>query len=165
MGTVAGRVSGELTYYRYRGARALVLLHDAELRRCLAVWRQAKAANVALPKTTDEDYVSLEALLVHIMGAARMYMVWICRQLELPDPEIRPVPNVSIIEQEAESCLSHVLERWRLPLADVPEEKFEPEVYLSNWGTPYAVEAMLEHAVMHPVRHRFQLEELIKAQS
>ena len=26
-------------------------------------------------------------------------------------------------------------------------------------------EGMLEHAVMHPVRHRFQLEELMEAQA
>jgi hypothetical protein len=51
-----------LPHYRYRGARALVLLHGAELRRCLTVWRQAKALNVALPETTDEDYASLEHL-------------------------------------------------------------------------------------------------------
>jgi hypothetical protein len=25
-------------------------------------------------------------------------------------------------------------------------------------------EGMLEHAVMHPIRHRFQLEELLEAQ-
>lgn len=159
------RRAPELQHYRYRGARALVLLHDAEMRRCLAVWQRAKALNVALPETDDEDYASPQHLLVHILRAARGYLVWVCTQLELPDPGIRPAPDAADIEREAEGYLEHVLERWRVPLEGVPEAAFEPEVYLSNWGTPYAVEAMLEHAVMHPIRHRFQLEELIAAQT
>lgn len=156
-------MSAELGHYRYRGARALVLLHDAEMRRCLAVWRQAKASNVALPETTDEDYASLEHLL-HILRAARGYLVWVCKQLELSDPGIRPAPDAVDIEGEADGYLEHVLERWRDPLEGVPESAFEPAVYLSSWGTPYAIEAMLEHAVMHPVRHRFRLEELLERQ-
>ena len=147
--------------YRYRGARALVLLHDAEMRRCVTVWREAKAQNVTLPETSDEDYVSLEHLLLHILRASRGYLVWICKQLELPDPGIRPAPDVAAVEREAEGYLEHVLERWRGPLGGVPERAFEPAVYLSNWGTPYCIEAMLEHAAMHPLRHRFQLGELL----
>jgi len=28
----------------------------------------------------------------------------------------------------------------------------------SRWGVSYSVDAMLEHAVMHPMRHAFQIE-------
>jgi uncharacterized damage-inducible protein DinB len=34
-------------------------------------------------------------------------------------------------------------------------------VHTSRWGAPMTVEAMLEHAVAHPMRHHFQLEELL----
>jgi hypothetical protein len=34
-------------------------------------------------------------------------------------------------------------------------------LHTSRWGAPMNVEAMFEHAVVHPMRHRFQLEELI----
>ncbi len=153
----------ELPPYRYRGARALVLLHEQQMRRCLAVWKEAKAANITLPETADEDYESLETLLRHVLRAAGRYMVWMCKQLELPDPDIRPAPELATIEAEADGYLEHVLERWRSPLAEVPEEKFEPATYASNWGTPYCIDAMLEHAVMHPMRHAFQLEELMEA--
>jgi hypothetical protein len=30
--------------------------------------------------------------------------------------------------------------------------------------TPYSIDAMLEHAVMHPIRHSYQLEELMAAE-
>jgi hypothetical protein len=151
----------ELGNYKFRGARALVLLHDKHMRQCLEVWKEAKAANIKLPQTDDPSYASLEHLLYHILRAARGYMVWMCKQLELPDPEIRPTPEPESIEAEADNYLEHVLERWRLPLVNVPEEKFEPQTYASNWGTHYCIDAMLEHAVMHPIRHEFQLKELI----
>jgi hypothetical protein len=34
----------------------------------------------------------------------------------------------------------------------------------TRWGEDMSCESMLEHAVMHPHRHRFQLEELMEAQ-
>ena len=154
----------DLNDYKYRGARTLVILHDSYMRDCLAVWKEAKAANVTLPETTDESYESLETLLHHILRAARGYMVWICKQLELPDPEIRVAPDVDRVEAEADTYLEHVLERWPLPLADVPEEKFGPHSFLSNWGEAFSIDSMLEHAVMHPIRHQFQLKELLEAQ-
>ena len=80
--------STDLTY-RSRAVRALVLLHEEHLRRFLVVWNQARAVSVVLPKTDDPDYVSLETLLHHVLGAARRYMTWMCEVLELPDPQIR----------------------------------------------------------------------------
>lgn len=154
----------ELSNYQYRGARALVLLHEKNMRQCLKVWKEAKAAKITLPKTSDKDYESLETLLHHHLRAARGYMVWMCKQLELVDPAIQDPPNVATIETEAESYLEHLLERWRLPLLNVPEEKFGPETYLSNWGVPHTIDSMLEHAVMHPIRHMFQLRELLEQQ-
>lgn len=155
----------ELSNYNDRGARALVLLHEKHMHQCLSVWKDAKAANIKLPETTDESYESLETLLAHLLRAARGYMVWMCKQLELPDPEINPAPDIVNVEVEADSYLAHVLERWRLPLANVPEEKFGPTMYVSNWGVPYTIDAMLEHAVMHPIRHEFQLRELLEQQN
>lgn len=154
----------DLNHYTYRGTRALVILHDTHLQQCVEVWKKAKAANIKLPKTDDESYASLEHLLHHILRAARGYMVWICKQLDLPDPNINPTPDIDTIEAEVDGYLEHVLERWRLPLAHVPEEKFEPQTYASNWGTHYCINAMLEHAVMHPIRHEFQLKELMGSQ-
>lgn len=152
----------DLNDYKYRGARALVILHDKQLRQCLNVWKQAKAANIKLPQTDDPSYQSLEHLLHHILRAARGYMVWMCKQLELPDPEIRATPEPEKIEAEADGYLEHVLERWPLPLANVPEEKFGPHSFLSNWGEAFSIDSMLEHAVMHPIRHEFQLQELLE---
>ena len=153
----------DLSNYRYRGARALVLLHERALRELLPAWRRARAAQVRLPSTQDPDYASLETLLHHALRAARGYMTWMCEKLGLPDSGIDPSPEASRVEQEAERYIEHVLERWRLPLADVEEARFGA-THKTRWGEDMSLEGMLEHAVMHPLRHRFQLEELLEAQ-
>lgn len=43
----------ELPNYQYRGARAMVLLHERYLREFVATWRKAKTAGIVLPKTED----------------------------------------------------------------------------------------------------------------
>ena len=98
-----------------------------------------------------------------MLRAARGYMTWMCEQLQLPDPGIRPVP-ASLNDQEAADYLEHVLDGWRTPLAGVGDNELDTPEYPSRWKTLYSIDAMLEHAVMHPIRHTFQLQELIKAQ-
>lgn len=147
----------ELENYRYRGARALVLLHEKHLRSFLTTWRQAKAAGVNLPETDHRAYRSLDTILGHVLAAARGYMVWMCKQLSLPDPKIDPIPEDDELEASVDAYLEHLLARWREPLAEVEPARFD-EVYPSNWGVLYCIDAMLEHAVMHPIRHQFQLE-------
>jgi uncharacterized damage-inducible protein DinB len=152
----------DLQGYRYRGARALVLLHEKELRALLPVWKRAKAAGVRLPATEDPSYASLEALLHHTLRAAGGYMTWLCEKLGLPDPMIDPAPEAPRVEGDAERYQEHLLARWRTPLANVEEARFGA-IHKTRWGEDMSCEGMLEHAVMHPVRHRFQLEELMEA--
>ncbi len=151
----------ELANYRYGGARALVILHERQLRKFLVAWRHAKTAGVALPETDDPDYASLETVLAHVLKCARGYMVWMCKMLELPDPGIRPEPEADAVAAEAESYVEHLGEKWRTPLAKLTESQAYRPAYTSPWDVDYCIDAMLEHAAMHPLRHRFQLEVLI----
>lgn len=153
-----------LPAYRYGAARTMVYLHEQYMQEFLAVWQKAKTAEITLPQTDDPNYISLDMLLRHVFSAARYYMVWMCENLELPDPEIDSAPKVDVIAAEVESYLAHLTRQWRLPLATVDEERFNQPEYPSSWKTKYCVDAMLEHAVMHPVLHRIQLEELLGEQ-
>lgn len=148
--------------YRSRAVRALVLLHDEHLRRFLTVWNQAHAASVALPTTDDPNYASLETLLHHVLGAPGRYMTWMCEVLELPNPEIRTPPATESLPREAASYMEYVLEKWRTPLQDVGDDQLLTPEYPARWQTRYCIDAMLQHAVMHPIRHAFQLEELMR---
>ena len=144
----------------------MVLLHEEHLRRFVLTWRQALAASVSLPPTADPNYSSLETLGRHVFKAAAGYLIWMCEMLALPDPGVRPAPDANAIPGDADDYLEHLLERWRVsPLREVSDAQLEPADYPSPWQTRYTIDSMLEHAVMHPIRHAFQLDELIKGRS
>jgi hypothetical protein len=147
----------ELLNYKFRGARSLVLLHEFHLPSFYNTWKQAKEEGIKLPETDNPDYESMQTLLVHVLGWAGNYMRWICKNLNLSDPEISTVPSKEEVEEKAEDYIKHLLERWRIPLADLEWEKFEL-VFEDR-----TILAMMEHAVMHPIRHEFQLKELMSA--
>jgi hypothetical protein len=153
--------SESLQNFRYNGARALVLLHEKYMISCVKTWQEAEGLNIRLPETDDKDYQSLNTLLYHIFRASRGYMTWICEKLDLHDPEIDNIPDPAVIASEADAYLLHLLEKWRLPLAGIPEKRFHTPTYPSRWGVDYCIDAMLEHAVMHPIRHEFQLRNMV----
>ena len=140
----------------------MVLLHEEHLRHFVHTWRLALATSVSLPPSDDPAYASLGALGQHVLGAAGGYMVWMCEVLTLPDPGIRSAPDAAAMVRDADDYMEHVLDRWRAPLREVSNERLETPEYPSQWQTRYCIDAMLEHAVMHPIRHAFQLDELIK---
>lgn len=148
-----------MTGYRSGGARALVELHARHLTAFVETWRGAKRDGVALPATEDPDCASLDALLRHVLSCARHYMVWLCDKLELPDPGIRPLPeDPDRAAAEVDDYLAHLLERWDGPLVELDEPTVERATFTSGWGVDYCVDGMLEHAVMHPLRHEYQIQ-------
>jgi uncharacterized damage-inducible protein DinB len=142
----------------------MVVLQEKHLRRFVETWEKAQASGTRLPTTDDQDYASYNALLRHVLRASRGYLIWICEQLELPDPKVEQAPEADAIEANYANYLEYLLGCWRGPLKDVPEESFYRPEYASRWKTKYCIDAMLEHAVMHPIRHRYQLEKLLASQ-
>jgi hypothetical protein len=146
--------------YVYGGARALVQLHERHLRAFVDAWEHAVEAGTTLPPTQDPTCETLEAMLRHVLGAARRYMLWICANLGLPDPGIDPIPED--IERGARAYLEHVLAGWDGPLCSLDQRTLDQRTFESSWGVPYCIDAMLEHAVMHPIRHTLQLERAVR---
>ena len=126
--------------YSSRAVRAMVLLHEEHLRRFVRTWRLALASPVSLPLSDDPAYTSLAALGRHVLSAAGGYMIWMCEVLALPDPGIRFGPDASTIVRDADDYMEHVLERWRAPLREVPNEKLETPEYPSRWQTRYCID-------------------------
>jgi hypothetical protein len=147
--------------FAYRGAEAMIELEHRYLMEFVEVWREAKARGLELPPTEDPDYASLEALLHHVLRASRSYLTWICESLDLHDPEVDPAPEVGAVAEKTDAYVAHLHKRWLRPLRHIPEERFG-EVYESRWGVDYCIDAMMEHAVMHPIRHTFQLRNLLR---
>ena len=54
------------------------------------------------------------------------------------------------------------LAAYRRHLAAVTTEEFEPQLHKTRWGHIMSVENLLEHAVVHPMRHRIQIERILE---
>ncbi len=147
--------------FQYGGARALVTLHERHLREFLEVWRQADDLGLELPASSDPNYSSREALLAHVLGCAAHYLVWMCEKVEMPAPEVEGHPDPDGLAAAADGVVDNVLSAWREPLKALTEQRAYAPAHSSRWGPPYCIDAMLEHAVMHPIRHTHQLRELM----
>ncbi|MCX7834999.1 MAG: DinB family protein [bacterium] len=154
----------KLSEYKYRGARALVILHERELYSLYEIWKKAKFLNIAPPITDDPDYESIDTLLLHIFRSARGYLQWIAEKLSWNEPTLPPIPKENELDEMALEFLKHLNETYQDILSELTEDDSE-KVFKSKWGIEYSIEAMLEHAVVHPMRHRFQIEEWIESKS
>ncbi|MEJ2240288.1 MAG: hypothetical protein P8X82_18515 [Gemmatimonadales bacterium] len=150
--------------YKHAGVRALVTLHARYLRAFVATWRRADSTAVELPTTADPAYASRETLLTHVLGCAARYLTWICDKLELAAPNLEGHPEPEGFAARADEYLEDVLQAWELHLREVTAEMTDRTAYESWWGVPYCIDAMLEHAVMHPMRHAYQLDALLAKQ-
>jgi uncharacterized damage-inducible protein DinB len=143
------------------GVNALISLHSLSMREFVETWKKAKEMNLRLPLTEDKDYESLESLLFHVLRSSRNYITWICDKLKINDPDIMLPPDMTEIEEKSQEYLEYLLQKWDLPLKNITSGELDL-VFNSNWGVPHSIESMLEHAVMHPIRHSFQLKNRIE---
>ena len=144
--------------YLYGGTRALVYLHARHLTSYVETWKRAVAAGIDLPPTDDDACKSLEAMLRHVLGAARGYMMWMCEVLELEDPAIDTVPPD--LADNLDSYVAHLLSRWDGPLQGLTQKEADRRTFPSRWGTPYCIDAMLVHPVLDNSHLESQLVQL-----
>ncbi len=148
--------------FQSRGVRALVKLQMEEMHLLFAVWKRAKRAGVRLPATKDPAYRSLDALIAHPLRSCRGYLTWLCEVLGRPEPAVPEAPKPEDVAARGAAYLGVLGRAWERHMAWMPNRVLDStKVHTSRWGAPMTVEAMFEHAVVHPMRHRFQLEELI----
>ncbi len=150
--------------YQSRGVRGLVELHERELRRFLEVWNRFVAAGAPMPDPHgDPSYQDREHLAGHVLLAARGYLKWIGECVGRPVTDLDGSSHPFAVTARASEFMEEVLAAWRRNLAELRDEECAGKVYTSRWGEPYNIEQMLEHAVVHPMRHAFQLERILEA--
>jgi hypothetical protein len=151
-----------MTEYKSRAVRSMVELHDAELRACLATWKRFVASGKPLPDARgDADYESPERLIGHVQASARSYMLWIGEVLERPFAGPELMRDAAVIVPRVDAFMEETLAGWAQNLASLTDDELGPKQYQSRWGHPFMIDQMLEHAVIHPMRHRIQLERIL----
>ncbi len=148
--------------FKSNAVRSLVELHEVELNRFFDVWRSFRATGTPLPVTEDPNYASADHLGGHVLRAARNYLTWIGTCVKRPVADVDPDSDTVSVAGKGRAFLDDVLAAWRRHLASLEDGELSPATFKSRWDEDYSVEQMLEHAVVHPMRHRLQLERLMR---
>lgn len=144
--------------FKSNAVRSLTELHEVEMNRFFEVWQAFRTSGVSLPATDDPNYASADHLGGHVLRAARNYLTWIGDCVQRPVSDVDLDNEQVSVAAKGRAFLEEVLRAWRRHLALLDDRELGPAAFTSRWGENYTVEQMLEHAVVHPMRHRIQLE-------
>lgn len=118
-------------------------------------------------QTKDHDCQSIQTILSHVVHSGYGYAIYIRKSkgadIDFPDKVLLPTTKAY---QEAISAMFKANEQL---FVDYPNLKLEEhdnsKKMLTNWGQRFDAEQILEHAIVHILRHRRQIERfLIKLQ-
>jgi uncharacterized damage-inducible protein DinB len=147
--------------FKSNAVRSCVELHEIELNRYCETWEAFRVSGTPLPETDDPSYQSADHLGGHVFRSARSYLIWIGECVKRPVTGLDSDADPVSIAHKGRAFVDVVLEAWRRQLAQLDDAELAPGTYKSRWGEDYNIEQMLEHAVVHPMRHRIQLERLM----
>jgi hypothetical protein len=95
--------------------------------------------------------------------AARGYLTRIGEWVGRPVSDVDASKDPYDVAGRASAFAQNVLAGYRTNLPAITIEEFAPQLHKTRWGDLMSVENLLEHAVVHPMRHRRQLERLLEA--
>ena len=135
--------------------RALLDLHQA-----ISDVTEAELTTIVDKETSDANCKSIQTILAHVVRAGFNYAVYIQR-LRGNKADFHPfLLRGSIVEYKIDTM--EFLKYTEQTLADIPENELEEfdnaKKILSQWGQIFDIDQMMEHAIVHILRHRRQIE-------
>ena len=134
----------------------------SELARLVGQIPDEEFERVVDAQTEDEDCRSAQTVMSHVVRAAYGYADYVREQLSIAST--RPQPKL-LSRREAleqlEAALRYTVEtlegRW-----EMSDKEIAGITIHTRWGAVYDLEGLLEHAIVHVLRHRRQIERFIR---
>lgn len=114
-------------------------------------------------ETSDEDCRSIQTILSHVVGAGYGYVVYIRRHLgeNIDFPQKESLTNIEAYQ----TALDNMFQANVQLFVDYPNLKIEEfddsKKILTRWGQRFDPEQLLEHAIVHILRHRRQIQRFL----
>lgn len=133
----------------------------AELRELLLQISDEEFERVRDLETQDPDCRSIQTIMRHVVSAGYSYASYIREASgeEAYRPEIPLGSRREALDRFQEMLARTVRTldgKWELPGDQITAIQIR-----SRWGTVYDLEQMLEHAIVHVLRHRRQIERFL----
>jgi len=121
---------------------------------------------IADAETENEDCRSIQTVMNHVIRAGYGYANYIRKPISMNAlPVERKQFTHREIGDEIDKMLAYTIEifdgRW-----EMTDEEMVNVIINSRWGVTYNIDQLLEHAIVHILRHRRQIEKfLLKSES
>ena len=129
-----------------------------ELKSVLQAIGENNYARVADAETENENCRSIQTIASHVVRAGYGYANYLreCFSMPVAHVENRQISRGEIFG-EIDKMLAYTIEtldgRW-----EMTEEEMMKGIIKAGWGVTYDIEQLLEHAIVHVLRHRRQIE-------
>jgi hypothetical protein len=129
---------------------------------CGVVERVPVARFAHARESADPDTVSIRAVCAHAVRAAHRYADYIRKRRGLPFVEQFEFPMEGLASpDDVRPRLAEALQYTEAALDglyNTPEKEVAALTFQVRWGPTYDPEMILEHAIVHLLRHRRQVE-------
>jgi uncharacterized damage-inducible protein DinB len=111
------------------------------------------------PETDDEDCRSIRTVMHHVVRAGYGYADTIRKAFgqEIRRPVIERAASGALVVEQLSRMMAHTEAtfdgRW-----DMSQDELDTVTMTVSWGPLFTVEQLLEHAIVHILRHRRQIE-------
>ena len=150
--------------YRKGGIGAVMDEYEraaADLKNLIGNISETDFVKIVDPETKDEDCRSVQTIVSHVTNSGYGYANYIRDWFSIPksSPERRLISQ-NDFSMELDKMLAYTSEtlqdKWEFTDEEIMKVKM-----IVRWGPQYDLEQLLEHAVVHILRHRRQIEKFI----
>lgn len=117
-------------------------------------------------QTKDNDCRSVQTITNHVVRSGYGYANYIRKYFKEDFTERKT--NYQLLTSEAASTeLDHVLKYTEATLSNkwnLSQSKLYKTMIHTTWGQNYDIDQLMEHAIVHILRHRRQIEKLLSQQ-
>ncbi len=147
--------------------RALMHEYDLAIQDLISLIHELsnEELNIESPlETKDPDCLTVKTILEHILRSGYGYINTIVKYLRL---------NTIILQYEFPCSTAHDYSNELIKMSVYTEEKLhliddsmiqaleQQHKIRTTWGQYYDIEQLLEHAIVHVLRHRYQIEKYL----
>ena len=153
--TAEGAVNALLDEYQKAIAALQTLLRQVD---------DVQLAAIADPHTANVDCRSIQAVLAHVVRSGYSYCVYIRNSRGVADQRPEKTQRSSAAEYIADldRVMLYTQETFTHIYDEDLEEFDQTKKMHTSWGQDYDIEQLMEHAIVHILRHRRQVENFIR---
>jgi uncharacterized damage-inducible protein DinB len=156
-------VASHMKEYRQGGIGAMMDEYERAAHELIHILSTIEATRyeAIIDETASEDTRSIQAIMRHVAGSGYGYANYLRTVWNIPvaspDRTYESRDGAIAAVRKMLAYTSETLEgRWLLS-----EEEADKTTFIVSWGVLYSVEQILEHAIVHILRHRRQIEKIL----